>query len=40
MLRPPRVDEAGKRDHALNRRNLRALLLHKDANFESFKQIL
>ncbi len=38
--RPPRADEAGGLDHALNRGNLRATIFHKDADFEAFERIL
>jgi len=40
MPRPPRADEAGGLYHALNRRNLRADIFKKDADFAAFEQIL
>jgi superfamily I DNA/RNA helicase len=40
MPKPPRADEAGGLDHALNRGNLRATIFHKDADFDASERIL
>jgi putative transposase len=40
MARPKRADVAGSIYHALNRGNGRALVFHKDEDFEAFERIL
>lgn len=40
LPRPPRADEVGGLHHTLNRANLRATVLHKDADYEAFERIL
>ncbi len=40
MPRPPRADEAGGLYHVLNRGNARAVVFHKDEDYEAFERIL
>lgn len=40
MPRAPRCDVAGHLYHALNRRNQRDTIFHKDGDFEAFERVL